>query len=176
VLLMSHDGREKQASWLGVSVNARVPTNLNGLENQPDLGENPIGGMILFLVRLLSQILRDDQAIGSIMTPEDILHSIVEAGAWLPITVVRQAFGHHEVLAPTYYAFDNTAKHFESLKTKVKPARDSFRDCGRHDCCDAAQWRDVRGCWREAGGCSRQVDGGGDALGDRGGAQKARPD
>ena len=41
---------------------------------------------MLFLVRLLGQILRDDQAIGSIMTPEEILHHITEARAWLPIT------------------------------------------------------------------------------------------
>jgi hypothetical protein len=101
VLLMRHDGRENQAGGLGVSVNDRVPTNPNGLENQPDLGENPTGGMTLFLVSLLSQILGDDQAIGSIMKPEEILHSIAEAGAWLPITVVRQAFGYHEVLAPS---------------------------------------------------------------------------
>src|SRR5664279_6718 len=58
--------------------------------------------MMLFLVRLLGQILRDDQAIGSIMTPEEILHHITEAGAWLPITVVRQAFGQHEALAPSF--------------------------------------------------------------------------
>jgi hypothetical protein len=99
VLLMRHDGRENQASGLGVSVNDRVPTNPNGLENQLDLGENPRGGMTLFLVRLLSQILRDHQ--GSIMTPEEVLPSIAEADAWLPITVVRQAFGHDEVLGPS---------------------------------------------------------------------------
>jgi hypothetical protein len=57
--------------------------------------------MMLFLVRLPGQILRDDQAIGSIMKPEEILHRISEAGAWLPITVAREAFGRHDALAPS---------------------------------------------------------------------------
>jgi hypothetical protein len=57
---------------------------------------------------------------GALMKPEEILNHIAEAGAWLPTTIVRQAFGQHDALTSALLGaikLRADAKHGQDIRT-----------------------------------------------------------
>jgi hypothetical protein len=76
--------------------------------------------MALSIVPLLSQLLCDDQAVVPFMKPGEILQFIAEAGAWLPIVIVRQAFWQNQELVSDFLDAIHAraaARHGQNIRT-----------------------------------------------------------